>query len=142
MTSRFSFACANLGKSVFEGVIRISFRARTSHKISVIMVVFHVWVFLFFVFSGNHSLLNNTFIYLFHFPGSELSGSRPLTVLSAAGDPVQQHQASVQLTHVLLHRKLKRDFKHTVVSPCLEFKHKLLLGRVVCLPLALLHDSS
>lgn len=48
----------------------------------------------------------------------------------------------MQVTDVLLHRKLKRNFKDTIVFPCLEFKLKLLLERTVCFTFVLLHGSS
>lgn len=48
----------------------------------------------------------------------------------------------MQVTDVLLHGKLKRNFKDTIVFPCLEFKHKLLFGRTVCFTFVLLHGSS
>lgn len=55
---------------------------------------------------------------------------------------MQQHQASVKVTDVLLHRKLQGHFKDTVVFTCPELEHKLLLSIAACLGFVLLHGHS
>lgn len=55
---------------------------------------------------------------------------------------MQQHQASVEVTDVLLHRKLQGHFKDTVVFTCPELEHKLLLSIAACLGFVLLHGYS
>lgn len=61
------------------------------------------------------------------------------TILYVAGYFVEQHQASMKVTDVLLNRKLQWYLENTVVFPCLEFKHELLLSGSVYFAFVLLH---
>lgn len=142
-TSCYSFGSVNLGK----GVLGISLRAKHQpHNISnhgcfscfVLgffprKLVICFCLFCFFIWQGRANKDSKLACGLFQ---------QGLTVFYVAGDFVQQHEASMQVTDVLLHRKLKRHFKDTIVFPCLEFKHKLLFGRTVCFTFVLLHVSS
>lgn len=52
---------------------------------------------------------------------------------------MEQHQASMEVTDVLLSRELQWDLENTVVFSCLELKHELLLSRTVHFAFVLLH---
>ncbi len=64
-----------------------------------------------------------------------------LTVFYVAGYFMEQHQASVEVTDVLLNGKLQRHFEDTVVFSCLELKHELLLGSTARFAFILLHGD-
>lgn len=65
-----------------------------------------------------------------------------LTIFYIAGYFMQQHQASMKVTDVLLNRELERHFEDTVVFSCPELKHKLLLSSTAWFAFVLLHGHS
>ena len=70
------------------------------------------------------------------------TNTQVLTIFYVAGDFVQQHQASVQVTDVLLYGEAQRHFEDTVVFSCPELKHKLLLSNIVRFHFVPLHGHS
>lgn len=68
------------------------------------------------------------------------AGGGSLAVLYVAGYFMQQDQASVEVTDVLLSRKLQRHFEDTIVFPRLELKHELLLRCAARFAFVLLHS--
>lgn len=61
------------------------------------------------------------------------------TILYVAGYLVEKHQASMKVTDVLLNRKPEWHLEDTVVFPCLELKHELLLSVTVYFAFVFLH---
>lgn len=86
--------------------------------------------------------INITFVQTEAFCGLIFSKNSNFTIFYVAGYFVQQHQSSMKVIDVLLSWELKRHFEDTVVFPCPEFKHKLLLSSTSCFAFVFLHGHS